>query len=299
MWWFCWSLTILCIFPLKSEYSQIGVSNRDKPEINVILYLDVAEETATTPSNKAEPKFTSESTAVIDFVVGTIVINIDSLFEALSLYDEMIDRAMPWKQFKESIADLDKFRNNFSTQNAVIIADIKVNILNAIDSHFHASQKVSECASFIASHLQLFIKFFNDHDDKKADTQKRLLIEVLDSTVNGINATETELEKISSNFNLAGEKLKTVRVENPSNNRNAMKFYENLCKKVQQARENTVLARKMLSKKIESIVNFKNDSLIRYVDLNKRSDLLDTIIEAAQALIAKCEKYLSDHNKID
>lgn len=233
-----------------------------------------------------------------DIVVATVQEGIDAAREVFSLYDVLVDQHIPWKSFKESFNDLDKYRGGFSTETALRIADIKTNLMHGIDAHFHASQKMYEWASATAIHMQLYIKLFDDHNAKKAITQRALLSDVLNREIAQMNATQFEIEKILSSFRSAALNLKKLRGEHDAGKMSAVtKFYMDLAKTLVQATDHLSYSKELLLEQTERVSSWEklNQETVRFVNLNDRSHLRDQIIDTAKHLIARCEEYQQRH----
>lgn len=64
--------------------------------------------------------------------------------KALDLYNRHIDRIVPWKEFNETLVELDRFRGNYSVESAALIGDVKKLMMDGMDAYFAASQNVYE-----------------------------------------------------------------------------------------------------------------------------------------------------------
>lgn len=268
-------------------------------------------------------KFSTEAVhATVDakLVMATIKEGIEGTNEALNMYDKLIERVVPWKEFKESLAELDKYRNDFSAENALLIGDVKTHMMNGIDAYFYASQNTFEWASFSVSHLKLFIDLFNGHDAKKFETQKRLIIELLDNGVAQMGAAHAELGNAVFSFSSAIGKLTALRkdfrrkikklifgLEDGNSVKTSkllskmsaiLKFYDDLKRKVKHATENIIDATEILQTEIQHIYNLETqtEQEVWFVNLDEVSELRDMIIQSTQHLIADCEQYQKKHN---
>lgn len=257
----------------------------------------------------------------MDILVATVEEDIDAATEALRIYDKLVERDIPWKELKESLVELEKYRKDFSSENALFIGEIKTYMMDGIDAHFQASQYIYEWLSLVVSHLKLYIALFNGHDARKAVTQKRLLIDMLDSGLTQVRAAQSKLGNSSSSFNSAGERLIELRSEDWQKKEKLVStlkwsnekyvhsvlgemsvitnFFDKLDKNIKKATQNMVDAKKELREKIQSISDLieQTQEALPFVSLAERLDLRDMIIQSAQNLIEKCEEYQVRHTE--
>lgn len=122
-----------------------------------------------------------------------------------------MDHIIPWKEFNETLAELDRFRKDYSEESAMLISEVKKFIMDGMDAYFSASQDVYEWTGRASSHLTLYIKLFDNFNGRRADAQKQLLVEVLGAGVDRMNAAQKQLKTSSARFNLAFGKLSVLR----------------------------------------------------------------------------------------
>lgn len=77
-------------------------------------------------------------------VIEVVKQGIETADKALTMYDKIIDRVIPWRSFNETLVELDKFRKDYSVESAALIGDIKTLMMNGIDAYHAASQNVYE-----------------------------------------------------------------------------------------------------------------------------------------------------------
>lgn len=262
--------------------------------------------------------------------MGTIKESIEAANDGLFIYDAFIENSIPWNEFKESLVELDNYRDDFSTEIGLLIVEIKTHLMNGIDAYFYASQDIYEWVRLTAAYLKLYIELFNRHDAKKADAQKQLLIEMLDSGVAQMRTAKTKLGNSSFSLNSTGESLTSLQsrfgpqfykrsedfqeqIKEPpfllewADNeyfRNrldkmaaVMKICDDLYKKIKQAIRNIGHAKSLLQEQIRYISHFKNETeqVVQFVNLDEISVPRDTVIQSTQQLIARCEKYRKKH----
>lgn len=151
--------------------------------------------------------FITKATSEAKLITETVNKSIEAASKALNLYDKLVERVIPWKEFNASIVELDKFRKDYSTESAQLIGEIKTLMMNGIDAYFAASQNIYEWASLAAPQLKLYIKLFKGHGARPAEAQKKILVNMLDHGVEKMTDAQAELTKSSSSFNLAGGQL--------------------------------------------------------------------------------------------
>lgn len=143
-------------------------------------------------------------------VIETIKEGIDTADKMMELYNKHIDRIIPWKEFKETLDELNKFRGNYSVESAALIGDIKTLMMDGMDSYFSASQNVFEWAGTVIPHLTMYIKLFDSYSAGIAETQKKLFVDVLSEGEKRMTDAQNDLGKSSSSFNSVAGKLTTL-----------------------------------------------------------------------------------------
>lgn len=155
--------------------------------------------------------FQIAATVKARIVLKTIKESIKTADEALTLYDKLMDRLIPWKEFNEILAELNKFRKDYSVESALLISEIKTFMMDGMDAYFSASQDVYEWASVVIPKLNLYIKLFNNYDKRRAEAQKRILIEILGGGIAKMTDAQTQLRTSFESFNSAFGKLSILR----------------------------------------------------------------------------------------
>lgn len=141
----------------------------------------------------------------------TVKESIEEAKGALVLYDKLVERVIPWKEFNETLVGLDKFREDYTVESALLITEIKTNMADGISAYFSASEHIYEWTGIAASHLELYIKLFKDHNARRASAQKDLLLNVLESGLKKMTAAQEELGKSSESFSSVFGRLSTLR----------------------------------------------------------------------------------------
>lgn len=135
-----------------------------------------------------------------------------SAIAALDLYDSVLDRIIPWAEFNATLVELDRFRNDYSLQSALLISEIRTLMLHGMDAYYSASQNVYEWAGLAANYLALYIKLFDHYSMEGAESQKQLLIDMLSDGVEKMSAAQDELARSSLSFNDIFGKLTVLLV---------------------------------------------------------------------------------------
>lgn len=152
-----------------------------------------------------------EATAEAKLVMHTVKRGIETANEALNLFEKLVEQVLPVKEFSESLNELDKFQNEYSTESAVLISEIKAHIFDGMNGYLLASQMIYEWTGIATMHLNLYASLFNGYDARRAEAQKQLLIRMLDSGVVKMNEAQDQLGNSSMCFNSAAGRLTVLR----------------------------------------------------------------------------------------
>lgn len=263
--------------------------------------------------------------------VATVKESIDAANKALSTYDEFVVRVVPAKELKESLDELDKYRNDFSKDIALLFTEVRTRMMDGLDTYFYASQHIYEWASSTATQLKLYVKLFNGHDIMESESQQKLLIEMLGGAAEQLRAAQTNLDKSVSSFYAVAEKLTALRnrfgphfyernkdfqsemgvepvfllewadtdhVRNLMNKMGEiMKICDNLFEKSNAATFGMIYAEKLLLKSIKLISNLKTMNQQRASLANLEMSDRNMLVKLAQDLITKCEEYRTEHSQ--
>lgn len=141
------------------------------------------------------------------FVIEVAKEGIETADKALDLYNRVIDRVIPWKEFNETLTELDAFRKDYSTESAALIGQIKTLMLNGIDAYHSASQSVYEWTRYAVPLLKAYIKLFDTYNEVNAGAQRQMLLQVLESGIKKLGESQDELKRSSGSFNGVAGKL--------------------------------------------------------------------------------------------
>lgn len=132
---------------------------------------------------------------------------IDAANEAMDLYNNGVDKAIPWTKLKEITGKLGE-SGLLSKENAERIGNIKTQLLNAIDLYDSATQSIYEMAGSMSSILATYIKLLDSPTPAKLAAQKNLLTSMLDNAIKQLTKSEDELTNTVSILNWASDEFK-------------------------------------------------------------------------------------------
>lgn len=128
--------------------------------------------------------------------------------EILGLYIDVLDQAVPWKTFRQTLAELEKFREDFSVDSSLLIGTIKSLMSNGIDAYYNASKYIFRWCDEATPLLSTYVELFrNDHTVEKAHTQKDILVEVLKMGITEMKTAQNAVSQSSISFNGAAGHL--------------------------------------------------------------------------------------------
>lgn len=139
--------------------------------------------------------------------MGTVYEGIKTANELLTIFDNVLDRVIPWKLFNESLIELDKYRSDYSAESAALLGEIQALISDAIEGYYIASQSVYEWTGFVPPLLTAYISLFEQYTPDNASAQKFILLQVLEDCIKKLRASQEQLNKSSLSFNEATGKL--------------------------------------------------------------------------------------------
>lgn len=147
---------------------------------------------------------------------------IDTLDKFLDLYNKVLDKVIPWQQFNKTITKLDQFQFDYSKEAAVLIGEIKTKMMDGMDAYFRATESIFEWCHLAIELLESYRTLFKGQmNQEKFDTQRALLLKVLEDGILKMTIGQQQLAQSSSSFNVASGKLETL------NHRLASDFNQN------------------------------------------------------------------------
>ncbi|KAG4075094.1 hypothetical protein HA402_008159 [Bradysia odoriphaga] len=120
---------------------------------------------------------------------------------------KVLDVTVPWKVIKETIKTQDLRSANYTIETGEIVGKVKTLTYEAADKYFSAKEIMYEMCSLANSLIAAYKKMFNTHDPSNFPAQKQLLLRVLDNGMEKMTAAHVELDRCSTNFDLAAKEL--------------------------------------------------------------------------------------------
>ncbi|BEU96639.1 hemolysin HlyE [Acidovorax sp. DW039] len=148
---------------------------------------------------------TSLTTITPDEVVDLIDKSIDAADKALDLFNKAVDQIIPWGTFEETLAELDKYRADYSKEAAELVGEVQTQLLDAQD---HYKKAVTSVYGWCSIAIDL-IAIYEDslYNPKTVDLQKHILLAILEKGELLIGEGLDSLNKCSMSFNSACGKL--------------------------------------------------------------------------------------------
>lgn len=129
--------------------------------------------------------------------------------KALNLYDKAIDHVIPWDSYESTMKNLKTFEQDYSDKSAELVGNVKTLLMNAQDEYFKATQSIYEWSSTTSALLEAYLKLFDNSTEEKAESQKKIILHVLESGIEKMNISQESLGKCSKDFNeLSGQLVK-------------------------------------------------------------------------------------------
>lgn len=123
----------------------------------------------------------------------------------------MLDQIIPWKTYEETVKELDRFRDDYSNESGQLVGEVKTLIMNAGDNYFSATQSIYEWCGLTKNLLAIYLRLFEKRTSKTYESQKTLLLKVLDDGLIKMSAGQDKLNQCSLNFNNVAGKLTTLK----------------------------------------------------------------------------------------
>lgn len=130
--------------------------------------------------------------------------------DAIKLYGKILDNILPWKAFNETLAELDKYKSDYSEKSAALIGDIKNLMKDGVNAYYHASEYIFGWCDLTTPILVKYQRLFNEHNPHVVYKQKAILVDALTKGVGEMQAAQDSISKSSLSFNGATGKLTTL-----------------------------------------------------------------------------------------
>lgn len=138
-------------------------------------------------------------------VVEVVKEAIEAANSALDLYNRAVDQIIPWGKYEEIIKEIDRYKEDYSQKSSVLVGQVKTLLLNAQDAYYSSTQKIYQWCGLTRNLLPVYISALDD--PSKIETQKAIIVKVLDDGILQMDRSILELEKCSLSFNSMSGKL--------------------------------------------------------------------------------------------
>lgn len=230
-------------------------------------------------------------------VIGGVEVKelLDHAIVAVDVYNEILDQ-IPWSQFKEAHNEFHNNPTDRSRESAELLGGVHTNFLNSEDAYFSLSTDTREWCGFTKGMLPVYDKLYDNSTPAKLQAQKKLLLDVIDNQLGKMNAWETSLTVMATNFREASDKLTTLIHRDLS--QSSKVFYERLNRKADQAnRDVSETKTKIQTEKpvIENLrAQFANSTPNESITAESRQSISNSI----QNIVAKCNDYRQKHSVV-
>lgn len=147
---------------------------------------------------------------------------IESLDKGLDLYHKILDKVVPWSKLNKTMGKLGNNRFNYSEEAAALIGQIEPKMMDGMDAYFRATQNMFQWCGLAIDLLEPYKTLFDGEMDQDIyNTQREILLQLLDDGITRMKKGQGELAVSSSSFNVAAGKLTEL------NRRLAKDFDEN------------------------------------------------------------------------
>lgn len=133
---------------------------------------------------------------------------IESLDKTLDVYHNILDKAVPWKKLNETIAKLGNNHSNYSEKAVALIGQIETKMMDGMDAYIRATQNIFQWCGLTNELLEDYKTLFDGEMDQDIyNTQREILLQVLDNGITRMNKAQEELAASSSSFNVSAGEL--------------------------------------------------------------------------------------------
>lgn len=165
--------------------------------------------------------------------------------------------------------------------------------MNSRDAYDSLSQSAREWCGFSKSLLTAYIKLFDGPTATQSQTQKTLLLKVIDDEISKMSEWQTSLTDMATNFHEAADKLTTL------NNRalpdSSKTFYGSLNSKVNQAYTDVSEIKNKLQNENRMLENLRAQLAESRPNESISADNRQIITNSVQNVIDKCNEYSQNH----
>lgn len=133
-------------------------------------------------------------------IVDTSIKAIDEVSNIMSLYQKALN-GLPWKQLQNSLANLDRRKDEYSAAAGAIVAEIKYLMAKGVEAYKKSSSRIYDWSYYVVDRLKLYVALlFDDMDASYIREEKDLLIRVLENGIEIMRSAQQELAESSSRY---------------------------------------------------------------------------------------------------
>lgn len=136
--------------------------------------------------------------------------SVEGASNVLDVYDKSIDKVIPWDVFHATTKALEQGRGRYGQKSGELVGEITTTMLNSEQHYFTASQSIYGWCGETIPLLEGYLELFKDYDKERAEGQKALLIEILDSGLAKMDIALDHIIQSIANFDIAAGKLATL-----------------------------------------------------------------------------------------
>lgn len=104
-----------------------------------------------------------------------------------------MDQIVPWKSFKQAAADMDTSDGVYSNESAVLLGDIRTQLLNVIDTYHSATQNIYEWCDVSKPLLEAYTRLFIADGTTMQTMQNNFLVQLLEEQKQRIENGQIQL----------------------------------------------------------------------------------------------------------
>lgn len=125
---------------------------------------------------------------------------IESLDKDLDVH-QMADKVVSWSKLNNIISQLGNHRLDFSKEAATLLSQIETKMLDVTDAYIRATQNIVQWSGLAVELLEPYKSFFDGEMDRDLyNTQRDILLQLLDDGITKINNGHEEIAAVSSSF---------------------------------------------------------------------------------------------------
>lgn len=262
---------------------------------------------------------------------------IEKAGKALDLYNQVLDRIVPWKTLKEKLNEMDKHQDEYALETIELFTAIKMFMASGIDAYFRSTKSIFDWTSSAIPELKTYIELFDKNGVDDAIAQKAILLKLLGDGIKSMNQAQNELDNSSANFNQIAGKLTSLKTrldiefhskydEHERNMSDLFSgsfgtvfprrfvdkdyipklhekmesikaFYEALWQSVSAASDDILETKRKLQIEIRAIGELKVETEETKVFVDLDRVLEEFVIQSVQNLIDKCNEFRQKHSQ--